>query len=128
VAGPVERAIRATIREGEGLQTPIQQAPFSVARLTDESLVLLLGAKQASTPLRWSCLEGVPDFLRGQGWLPIGGVFESSSDPRTFDAYMKTCVKRATAGWVAVVLERAGVAEIDRGRPARIRLVPGFRG
>jgi hypothetical protein len=39
---------------------------------------------------------------------------------------MKSFLKRATAGWVAVVLERAGVLVIDRSRPARVKLRQGW--
>jgi hypothetical protein len=88
--------------------------------------VLLLGVQRAWTPIRWSCLEGVPEFLRGRGWVPIGSVFAIEGSDDTLDGYLKTCLKRATAGWVAVVLERAGVVDIDRERPARVRLSGGF--
>src|SRR5437764_15448246 len=121
MSGAVEHAVRANLREGEHLRTPAKGASFTVAGLEHEALVLLLGKKKASTPIRWSCLEGVPDFLRGRGWVPIGSVFDTSGEPGTLDSYLKTCLKRATAGWVAVVLERAGVLDIDRTGPARVR-------
>jgi len=41
---------------------------------------------------------------------------------RRLDGYLKRCIKRQTANYVAVVLERAGVLELDRERPARVRL------
>ncbi len=47
----------------------------------------------------------------------------SEGKPGTLDGYLKGCVKRTTAGWVAVVLDQAGVVEIIHDRPARIRLV-----
>ena len=55
-------------------------------------------------------------------WVPIGSKYETTADARTLDGYLKGYMKRATAGWVAAVLERAGVIEIDRSRPARVRL------
>lgn len=126
VVGSVEQAVRAAIHDGEQLSTPGKAAPFWVGPLGEQSLVLLLGTKRAWTPIRWSCLEGVPEFLRGRGWVPIGSVFASEGPAGTLDGYLKTCLKRATAGWVAVVLERAGVVDIDRERPARVRLSGGF--
>src|SRR5262245_32430593 len=96
--GNVERAIRATVHEGQQLVTPTGSAPFSVGRLGPESLVLLLGQKRAWTPIRWSCLEGIPDFLRGRGWVRIGGAFDVHGEPGTLDQYLKGCLKRATAG------------------------------
>ena len=121
----VERAVRANLSEGERLHTPAQAAAFTIARLDHDALVLLLGKKEAWTPIAWSCLEGIPEFLRGRGWVLIGSVFSTSSEPGSLDSYLKTCLKRATAGWVAVVLERAGVVEIDRTRPVRVRLAAG---
>jgi hypothetical protein len=35
-------------------------------------------------------------------------------------------VDRETSNWVMVVLERAGVVELDRRRPITARLVHGF--
>ena len=125
--GPVTRAITSNIHPGDKLHTPAQGAEFEVTQIDGDGIVLLLGKKQAWTPLRWDCLEGVPVFLRGKGWVDIGSKFDTSADPSTLDGYLKNCIKRATAGWVAVVLERSGVVEIDRGRPARVRLSRSFK-
>lgn len=124
--GPVEGAVRERVREGELLETPARGAFFSVARLDSKGMVLLLGQQEAWTPLTWSCLEGVVPFLVGRSWVEIGSKYDTSADPSTLDGYLKQHVKRATAGWVAVVLERAGVVDIDRGRPARVRLRAAF--
>lgn len=123
--GAVEQAIRARVRAGESLQTPSKGAPFEVARIDAEGVLLLLGEQQARTLLTWTCLEGIPAFL-GRTWRPIGGVYATTADPTTLDGYLKRHVKRATAGWVAVMLERAGVVELDRRRPARVRLTSEF--
>ena len=96
-----------------------------MADISDEGVVLLLGEKEARTPLSWACLEGVADFLAGAGWVTVGGVYDTGGSPGTLDGYLKGWIKRATAGWVAVLLEAAGVVELDRARPARIRLALG---
>ena len=88
--------------------------------------MLLLGEKEAWTPLPWTALEEVPGLLRGRGWVPIGGAYSVDSVPGSLDEHLKKFLKRATAGWVAVVLERAGVIAVDRARPARIMLRPGW--
>jgi hypothetical protein len=88
--------------------------------------VLLLGTKEAWTPLPWRAMEGVPDLLRGRGWVAIGSLYSTDSQPGTLDEYLKSYLKRATAGWVAVVLERAEVLAIDRSRPARVKLRSGW--
>jgi hypothetical protein len=87
---------------------------------------LLLGEKEAWTPLPWLALEQVPDLLRGRGWIPIGSAYSTDSQPGSLDEHLKRFLKRATAGWVAVVLEAAGVITVDRSRPARVKLRPGW--
>jgi len=46
----------------------------------------------------------------------VGANRDTKSD-YGLDGYLKRCVKRQTANYVAVVLERAGVLELDRERP-----------
>ncbi len=120
--GPVQRAVRGSVTPGDVLRTPTGRGVFTIARYSDDGLVLLLGQHEAWTPLRWVALEEVPDLLRGRGWVPIGGSYDVQGTPGTLDAHLKHYLKRATAGWVAVVLEAAGVVELDRARPARVRL------
>ena len=119
--GPIERAVRSTIKAGAVLATPAQGARFSVASVDDNGLVLLLGEKEARTRFTWEALEGVGELLAGGTWIPIGSSYSTDQSPGTLDAYLKRHVNRATAGWIAAVLEAAGVIEIDRRRPARIR-------
>ena len=123
-AGPVESAVRATVKPGASLPTPTGGGRFTIATIDVTGIVLLLG-QEARTPISWACLEGVPQFLRGRGWVPIAGTYDTSSAAGTLDAYLKQFINRATAGWVAVILERAGIVAIDRGRPAAVKLRPG---
>lgn len=69
------------------------------------------------TPLPWQALEQVPDFLRGRGWVLIGSSYSIDGTPGSLDAHPKTFLKTATAGWIAVVLEKARVITVDRTRP-----------
>jgi hypothetical protein len=126
MAGRVEAAIRASVAPGEPLTTPTGRGRFSVARYTSDGLVLLLGMQEAWTPLPWRAMEEVPDVLRGRSWVPIGMSYSVDAIEGTLDAHLKRFTARATAGWVAVVLERAGVIEIDRARPARVKLSPDW--
>lgn len=122
--GPIERAVRAAVPAGTVLATPAQAAPFTVSIIDDRGLVLLLGAKEARTRFSWEAIEGVGTLLATGGWLPIGSAYSTDATAGTLDAYLKKHMHRATAPWIAALLEAAGVAEIDRTRPARIRLVP----
>lgn len=126
MTGPVEKAVRGAISPGDQLSTPSGRGHFAVARYTADGLVLLLGEKEAWTPLPWRALEEAPHFLRGRGWVLIGSVYSMESRQGSLDEYLKRFLKRATAGWVAVVLERAAVITVDRSRPARIKLCPGW--
>lgn len=119
----VEEAIRASVREGQLLHTPTRQAPFQVERIDSDGVVLLLGKGRWSTRISWKCLEGVVPYLRQHGGIvDIGGRHEVQGRPGTLDGYLKGYVNRTTAGWVAVLLETAGVVEIVHSRPARVRI------
>ena len=122
MTGRVEDAVRRAVSPGVLLATPTGRGVFTVERYTTDGLVLLLGKKEAWTPLPWRAMEGIPDFLRGRGWVAVGSLYSTNSQPGSLDEYLRAFLKRATAGWVAVVLERAGVLPIDRSRPARVKL------
>jgi hypothetical protein len=126
--GTVEAAIRARVRSGMTLNTPARAKPFEVERIDDRGVVLLLGAKKTATPISWECWEGIPSYLRSKGGeIDIGGRYTVAGNPGTLDAYLKPCAwGRATAGWVAAVLEVAGVVNLIQSRRMRVRLRDGF--
>lgn len=121
MAPSVEAAIRSALRPGVVLSTPTGTATFEVGRISPEGLLLLFGPKKTRTILTWRCLEGIPAYLRGRGWVPVAANRNVHSD-YGLDGYLKRCIKRQTANYVAVVLERAGIVELDRERPAQVRL------
>ena len=124
----VELAIRESIRPGQQLVTPSQGKPFVVDRVDSKGVVLLLGSGEWPTRIIWTCLEGIVPFIRDHGGeVSIGGRHEVKGNPGTLDEWLKGCVKRTTAGWVAVVLAEAGVVEIIHDRPQRVRLMHGWR-
>ena len=120
--GPVEAGVRAAVDRGDQLDTPTGAGRFAVQTIDDRGVVLLLGVGQAPTLLTWSCLEGIPGFLSTGAWVRVAGRYDTAAEAGTLDHYLKKHVNRATAGWVASLLERAGVVDLDRGRPARVRL------
>lgn len=97
-----------------------------MARYTTEKITLLLGQKEAWTPLPWAALEETPAFLRGRGWVPVGTYYSVDSVGGTLDSHFKRYMSRATAGWFAVILETAGVVGLDRAPPARVKLNEGW--
>lgn len=123
--GPVERAVRSSIAGGAILVTPTRRRPFVVERLDHSGVVLLLGAKQAWTRISWECLEGVPEHVESHGGhIVIGGKHDVRGAENTLDGYLKRHLKRNVAGWVAVLLETAGVGAISRSRPSTFTLLP----
>lgn len=111
--GEVERRVREHVHVGQRLATPAQGKPFVVADMTSDALVLDL-AEKWRTPIPWTCLEGVVPFICARRSVLIGSKYETEGAEGTLDGYLKAFVNRATAGWVAAVLEVAGVVEIDR--------------
>lgn len=120
--GAIERAIRAHCQAGLRLRTPTGRGEFTLAEINADGIILLLGEKEARTALTWGCLEGVGDLLKDRTWVRLGGSYTTDADPTTLDGYLKGCTKRATAGWVAALLEHALAVELDRRPPARVRL------
>ena len=123
----VEAAIRSSVRPREVLRTPTDTATFEVDQLAAEGLSLLFGSKKTRTLLTWRCLEGIPAYLRGRGWVLVGANRDVNSE-YGLDGYLKGWIKRQTANYVAVVLERAGVVELNRDRPAQVRLADCWYG
>lgn len=125
--GPVQRAVRAHLHGGQRLETPGRSAPFTLERIDQDGIVLLLGRGQHRTRIPWGALETVPDLFRNRGWLPTSGSYAPNPDTTTLDGHLKQYVYRETSNWVAVVLEKAGVLELDRSRPIIARLTNAFR-
>jgi hypothetical protein len=120
--GPIQQAICSHLHESQVLHTPTRSAPFKVGRIDSKGVVLFLGAGEWPTRLSWECLEGVVPFLTERGTIPIGGRHVSDPNPGTLDEYLKGCTKTDTAGWAAALLEEAGVVDVIRERPAKVRL------
>lgn len=126
MAGRVESAVRAAVSPGQRFSTPSGRGSPTVARYATDKMVLLLGDKEAWTPIPWEALEAVPALLRGRSWVPIGSIYSTTAIEGTLDGHLKGFVARATGGWVAVMLETAGVIDIDKSRPARVKLATGW--
>lgn len=124
VVSRAQETIRSEIHEGQTLHTPVRAAPFVVAKLASEGVVVLIGAKQARTLLSWSVLDDLVAWLDGRGWVEVGGAYSLQGQAGKLDGFLKQRIKRDVAGWVAALLEAAGLVDLDRTRPARLRLRP----
>ncbi len=116
-------AIRGTIHSGDQLKTPTGRGTFEIAEITNDAVVLLFGNQRTPTPLSWSLLDAALEDIAGRGWVPIGASHSVHSALGSFEALLKPAVNRSCANYVAVLLERVGLLEIDRHLPARVRAI-----
>ena len=120
----VEQAVLSSMRQGTVLPTPTGKAQFEVDGLDSRGVTLLFGPKRTPTFFSWACLEGVVDYVKDRGWMPVGANRDVDGNPDSLDWYLKQHVPRQTANYVAVLLARVGVLDLDIARPARVRLSP----
>ena len=103
------------------MKTP-SNSPFKVTHTDSEKILIETGKKPSVLKIPASTLEEAPDFLRGKGWIRIGAVHEISNE-LSLDTFLKRFTHGTSmASYVAPLLELADIAEIDRSRPAKIRL------
>lgn len=107
------------------LHTIGQGKPFVLETIDADGIVLLLGSGGWWTRASSECLESIPGFLRGRGWVRVGGVHSVQGEPGTLDEHLKRFLKRDVARWLVVVLAAAGVVEVREG-PLSVRLKPAF--
>jgi hypothetical protein len=120
------RFVRCHLPLSDRLAIPPGRGTFTVAQYTSAGLILLVGEKEARTPLPGRALEELPDFLRGRGWVPIGSRYSTDSMAGSMDEYLKRYLKRATAGWVAERHHQEG-HELGRGPDTHYRLLRDVR-
>ena len=90
--------------------------PVSILGLVNNAITVRVGPWARDGGERRS--RGLPlrlaDLLRGQGWVRTSGACERDDDTTSPSGYLKQFVDRETSNWVMVVLERAGVVDLDR--------------
>jgi hypothetical protein len=119
--------VRQALRAPATLHTYGQRKPFVLQAIDTAGIVLLLGRNEAYTRITWACLESIVPFLRSRGgWVPAGGQHSAAGEPGTLDEHLKRYLKRDVARWLVRILADAGVAEVDDGRPLRLRLRRGL--
>jgi hypothetical protein len=119
----VEGAIRKHLSPGQQLFTDAGRKPFLVGEINEIALVLLVGKQRTRTTVRWAQLLAALDELPHHQWIEVGSRYNVHADPKTLDgALKKHVVKRAIANYVATVPVSAELAEVDGGRPLRIKL------
>nr|NIO38105.1 hypothetical protein [Candidatus Bathyarchaeota archaeon] len=93
-----------------------------VIHINGEKILIETGQKPTTLKIPASAVDETPDFLRGKSWVRIGAIHEIS-DELSLDAFLKNFSGGTSlASYVAPLLELAEIAEINRSRPARLRL------
>ena len=101
------------------LETPSGKQ-FKITHTDSEKVLIETGRTPSIIKIPASALEEAPNFLRGKGWISIQPVQENT-DKLSLDT-----LARSRAPYVAPLLELAEIAEIDRSRPAKIRLKASY--
>jgi hypothetical protein len=124
MAGPVEEWIRNRLKPGKKLSTPTKRAPFKLSAYGESGIVLMIGERGARATLSWACLEAVPRFLVGRGWVPLSGSFDPQTSTGTLETHLLAFGSTATPGALAALLVAADIIELESARPVRARLSP----
>lgn len=115
------------IKPGTFFKTPSLRAKFMVKEVDPRGVTFRVGKGgwlQIRVPSK--CLNGVPDFLKGKGWVLIGARHDRPSPKGSFDEYLKRFVKPreiSAASYVVPILERILLVQVDTREPAKIRLI-----
>ena len=122
----VENAIRAA--NPKKLCTVPRSACFEIELYRDE-VKLIVGSTKTPIHITWECLEGIPEFMRGQsGQVQIGATQDSHPPRGTLECYLRDCTNRRSGGYVAALLVAAKIVEaVPDQSPATIRLLPPHR-
>lgn len=108
---------------GQKIETPTRRSTFTIDKVNRECIKIKVGIGGWPITIPDSCFEGVPNFLRGKGWIKIGAR-HGVPDKGTFDEYVQGFTnKTSAASYVAPILEIAEIVEIDRRVPNRIKLI-----
>ena len=113
------------IRAGMALRTPVRNAPFTIDSKDAKHIVFLVGTTTRIKIPR-ACWDGIPNFLRGKGWVKIGAkhdVAPSGTFEEYLDQYWSEGKSHASgASYVVPVLEHLGIVEVDHRIPSKIKL------
>ena len=111
------------VAPGVRLTTPSRRVPFMVEEVDPRGVVLRVGRTGSRIRIPAECLEGVPDFLRDKGWVRIGAIHGKPCKGSLEDYLQQFTHGTSVASYVVPILERISIVQVDRRRPARVRLV-----
>jgi len=108
---------------GDKLGTPARSKEFTVEHISGAEVVLLI-CKGRETKIPAECLNGIPNFLRGKDWVEIGAIHDYNCKLGSLEDYINNSKpeKTSVGNYVASILEHAGIVDIDRKPPSKVRL------
>ncbi len=77
--------------------------------------------KHSGKPGQAQLLADVVAAIPSDRWIPVGAMHSSQSEAGTLEAMLKPALKRSTASYVAALLEKAEILELDRSGAHRVR-------
>ncbi len=115
--------IQSKLKPGDLVETPSGQATFSISEISSKGVRVTVGEKELSIFIPIECWAMIPDCLIEKNWVELGGI-HGDPKPDTLEYHIQKYTSGVSAvSYVAPILEKIGIAEIDRERPARIRLI-----
>lgn len=120
--------VRREIPCGTVFYTPVKRCQHRIDYENDEVLFFKEDKKKPFSKTPKICWDGIPEFLKNEGWVKIGARF-GIAPKGSFQEYIDQFhpqgkTSSSEANDIASILERLGVVEIDRKIPSRIRLKP----
>ena len=113
---------------GLELYTPVRRKPFRVEHKEYERLVFVV--KNTKIEVSKDCWNGIPEFLKGRGWVPIGAKHEvlENLSHGTLERYLReNSVKdksKASQGcYVVPLLEHLKIVEVRYNRRSEVKLI-----
>jgi len=119
----VMRILMGKLKDGDILATPVQSKRFIVEHISEAEVIILIGEGWKTT-IPAKCLNGIPNFLKGKDWVEIRAIHDYASKQGTLEDYVNKNKpeKRSAGNYVASILEHAGIVDIDRKPPSKVRL------
>jgi len=111
--------------EGMSLDTPSGRSSFLAKKVSSDGVTLKVGMRRKSTIfIPTICWEGIIDFLKKKDWVEVGAIHEKYTKIGSLDEYVQKYTHgTSAASYVASMLEKISLVQLDRKRPNKIKLI-----
>ena len=116
--------IMRTLSSGSVLTTPSGRSTFRIEEVNARGVMIRVGSIHAwPIYIPAECWEGIPNFLRKREWIMIGAT-HGKPPQDSLDEYLQQFTHgTSAASYVAPILEKIGLVQLNRRKPSRIRLI-----